>query len=91
MFPTGPPYDRDMNHLRQLILGLGAMLLWGAPIVLTSTRRTSDVAPATRAPASGSAVQRVDVHGPAVQRVDVYQQPGPHGAAVVWIVERPAT
>ncbi len=91
MFSGLPPYDPVMSNLRLFLLGVVAMVLWAAPFVIRGAAYRAGGTPQTlTAPMHGSAVQRVDVHGPAVQGFDIYQQPGPHGAAVVWITERPS-
>lgn len=93
MFSGVPPYDPVMSNLRLFVLGVLVMVLWAAPFLIRGAAYRTGSTPQTitaPAPAHGSTVQRVDVHGRAVQGVDIYQQPGPHGAAVVWITERPS-
>lgn len=73
---------------RQFALGLSISLLFG--VLLHVVAHSSPATPAGREQ-HGSTVERIDVHGPDVKRYTVYQQPGAHGAAVVWIEERPST
>lgn len=96
MFLNGPPYHRFMNRKFQpfqFVIGLSGALAWGGIMHLVA-HQSHQPPQASQAPTTrerhGSVVQRVDVHGN-VRCTTIYQQPGEHGAAVVWIEEQPST